>query len=166
MAPAGYTCGGDDYEAGFDEEFAAVEPVYGRIFQGRVGEEAVPEQGGGGDVDGEVEGFPESAAEADAEVGSGDDDGNNVERDGADGVLEWLAGGMDGVKEIEDSELRRFIEEKNDGMKDGEGESDVAGDVVQAEIIESAMRPLADGAVAKDHERAEEHVEGDGAYGG
>ena len=79
----------------------------------------MPEEGGGGDVDGEVEGFPEAAAEADAEIGSDDDDGDYVEGCGADSVFEGLAGGVDGVEEIEDAELRGFVEEKNDGMDYG-----------------------------------------------
>src|SRR5713226_1183472 len=92
--------------------------------------------------------------------------GDYVERDGADGVFEGLAGRVDGVEEIEDAEFRGFVEEKNDGMEDGEGEGDVAGEVVQAEIVEVAVRPLADGAVAEGHQGAEEHVERDGSYGG
>ena len=126
----------------------------------------MPEEGGGGDVDGEVEGFPEAATEANAEIRRDDDDGDYVKGYGADGVFEGLAGGVDGVEEIADAELRGFVEEKNDGMEDGEGEGGVAGEVVQAEIVEVAMRPLADGAVAEGHQGAEEHVEGDGAYGG
>jgi hypothetical protein len=126
----------------------------------------VPEEGGGGDVDGEVEGFPEAAAEADAEIGGDHHDGDYVEGYGADGVFEGLAGEMDGVEEIADAELRGFVEEENDGMENGQGEGGVAGEVVQAEIVEAAVRPLADGAVAEGHQGAEEHVEGDGSYGG
>jgi hypothetical protein len=37
---------------------------------------------------------------------------------------------------------------------------------VQAEIVQAAMRPLADGAVAEGHQGAEQHVEGDESYGG
>jgi len=51
-------------------------------------------------------------------------------------------------------------------VDDGERECEVAGDVVPAKIVEPAVRPLADGAIAEDHQRAEEHVEGDGAHGG
>src|SRR5713101_3111178 len=147
VAVAEYREDSDYGEAEFYEEFAAVEVVYRGIFQGRVGEEAVPEEGGGGDVDGEVEGFPEAAAEADAEIGRNYHDGDHVEGDGADRVLERLAGGVDGVEEIEDAELRGVVEEENDGMDDGQGEGGVAGEVVQAEIVEVSMRPLADRAV-------------------
>jgi len=73
-------CCDDYYYAGFHEEFSAVEPVWRGIFQGWVGEEAVPEESGGGDVDGEVEGFPDAPAEADAEIGRGNHDGDYVEQ--------------------------------------------------------------------------------------
>ena len=82
--------GGGDYDygdAGFYEEFAAVEPVYWGLFQGGVGEQAVPEKGCGGDIHGEVEGFPEAAAEADAQVGRGYYDGDDVESGGTDCVF-------------------------------------------------------------------------------
>jgi hypothetical protein len=73
---------------------------------------------------------------------------------------------VDGVEEIDYAEFCGFVEEKNDGMDYGEGQGDVAGNVVKAEIVEVAVRPLADGAVAEDHQGAEKHVERDGAYGG
>ena len=126
----------------------------------------MPEESGGGGVDGEVEGFPEVAAESNAEIRSGHNDGDDVEGGGADGVFERLAGGVYGIEQIDHAEFCGLVEEQNDGMDNGEGEGDVAGDIVKAKIIEAAMRPLADGAVAENHERAEEHVEGDGADGG
>ncbi len=49
-------------------------------------------------------------------------------------------------------------------MRDGQG--DVAGPVVEAEIVEAVMGPIADWAVAEGHHDAEEHVDGDGGYGG
>jgi hypothetical protein len=101
----------------------------------------VPKEGGGGDVDGEVERFPEAAAEADAEVGRNYYDGDDVERDGADGVLEGLAGGVHGIEEIDYSEFCGFVQQENDGMEDGEGERGVTGEVVQSEIVEAAVRP-------------------------
>ena len=70
------------------------------------------------------------------------------------------------VNEIEDKEARIFVKEQNHLMKNGNGEGNVPGPVVKAEIIEPMMRPRAVGAVAEGHEQAEEHVEGDGAYSG
>ena len=102
----------DDCGAEFYEEFAAVQPVYGSTLQVGVGEEAVVEEGGGGEIDGEVEGFPCAAAELDAEVGGDDDEGEDVEGDGADGVFEGLLRGMDGVDEIEDAEFWSFVQEQ------------------------------------------------------
>jgi hypothetical protein len=51
-------------------------------------------------------------------------------------------------------------------MEEGDGERNVAGPVVEAEIVEAVMRPVADGAVAEGHHDAEEHVDGDGGYCG
>lgn len=166
MAPAQDAGCEDDQQARFHEEFAGVEPVDRGIFQGWVGEQAVPEERGGGEVDGEVKGFPEAAAKAEPRVGSNHDNGDNVEGHGADGVLEGLAGRMDGVEEIENAELCGFVEQKNEGMKDREAQRDIPGNIVQAEVVQVAMRPLAHRAVPESHEGAEEHVESDGAYGG
>ena len=153
-------------EAGLDEEFAAVQPVYWGIFQGGVGEETVPEERGSSDVNGEVKGFPNATAETDAQIRRDNHDRDNIERKCADGVVERLARGVHGVEEIDDAEPCRFVEEQNDGMNNGERESQIAGDVVQAEIIKAAMRPLADGTVTEGHQGAEQHVEGDGSDGG
>src|ERR1700719_4293391 len=111
----------------------------------------MPEKGDGSDVNGEVERFPEAAAQANAEIGSADHDGHNVEGDSADGVLERLTGRVHRVEEIECAEFGGFVEEKNEGMENGQGERDVAGEVVQAEIVEVAMRPLAHRTVTESH---------------
>ena len=120
------------------------------------------EEGGGGEVDGEVEGFPGAAAELNAEVGSDDDEGEEVEGDGADGVFERLFGGVDGIEDVEDAEFWGFVEEERERVKNGDGQGDVAGPVVEAEIVEAVMRPVAHGAVAEGHHDAEKDVEGDG----
>jgi len=54
--------GGDENKAGFDEKLAAVGPMDGGILQGGIGEEAVPEERGGGEINREVERLPEMAA--------------------------------------------------------------------------------------------------------
>jgi len=73
---------------------------------------------------------------------------------------------VDGVEDVEDAEVGGLVEEKNDGMDDDEEEGEVAGPVVEAEIVEATVGPVADGAVAEGHQGAEEDVEGDGGYGG
>ena len=88
-----------------------------------------------------------------------------VEGDGADGVLDRLLRGVDGIEDVEDAEFGGFVEEQREGMEERDGEGDVAGPVVEVEIIEAVMRPVADGAVAEGHHDAEEDVEGDGADG-
>ena len=87
MAPAEEADRGDKHETGFDKQFAAVEPVDGIILQARGGEQAVEEQGGGGEIDAEMEGFPELAAEANTEIRSNDNEGQEVKRDGANRVF-------------------------------------------------------------------------------
>jgi len=51
--------GGDEKKAGFHKKLAAVGPMDGGILQGGIGEEAVPEERGGGEINGEVERLPE-----------------------------------------------------------------------------------------------------------
>jgi len=56
---AGYE---DESGAGFDEEFAAVEPIDLVMLKVGIGEEGVVEEGEGAEIDGEVESFPGAAA--------------------------------------------------------------------------------------------------------
>ncbi len=118
MAQAQQADGGDEEQAGFDKKLAAIEPLYGGIFQGGIGEQAVPEKRGGGEINGEVEGLPQAAAETDAHVGSDNDKGEQIESDGADSVVERLTGRMYGVDEVEDAEARIFVQKQNRRMKD------------------------------------------------
>ncbi len=73
---------------------------------------------------------------------------------------------MDGIDDVEGAEFWGFVEEQWERMENCEEESDVAGPVVKAEIVEAVMRPVTDGAVAEGHHDAEEHVDGDGGDGG
>ena len=92
MAQAQQTDGRDKEQARFDEEFATIEPVHRGIFQTGIGEEAVPEKGGGCKINGEVEGLPKMAPETDAQIGSDNHKCKQIESDGADGVVEGLGG--------------------------------------------------------------------------
>ena len=166
MPPAEEGSDDDDCSAGFDEEFAAVEPVDGGAFQVWVGEEGVPEKSDGGEVDGEMKGFPETTAQANTEVGGDDENGDDIESDGAESVFEGLLRGVDGEKDVEDAKVRGVVEEQDERMNGGEEESKVAGPVVDTEIVEAAMRPGAFWAITKDHECTEKHVESDSANGG
>jgi len=124
--PAGFFAGiaqaqqadaGDEQQAGFDEKFAAIEPIHGSVFQTGIGEQAVPEKSGGSEINGEVERFPKMAAETEAHVGSDDDEGEQIESDSADGIVERLLGRMHGVDDVQDTEARIFVEKQNRGMK-------------------------------------------------
>ena len=109
MAQAQQANGGDEEQARFDEEFAAVEPMDRVIFQAGISEQAVPKECCGREINGEVKGFPEMAAETDAQVGSGDDKCKQVESDCADAVVEGLGRRMFGIDEVEDEEARIFV---------------------------------------------------------
>ena len=65
-----------------------------------------------------MESFPGAAAKLNAEVGSDDHERNDVESEGADGVFERLLGGVDGVNDVEDAKLWRFVEEQWERMED------------------------------------------------
>ena len=75
-----------------------------------------------------------------------------------------MGSGLD--KEYRGLEFWGFVEEQRERMEECDDEGDVAGPVVEAEIVEAAMGPVADRAVAEGHHDAEEHVDGDGGYGG
>lgn len=111
MAPAEEADGGDQQEAGFDKQFAAVEPVDGIILQARGGEQAVEEQRGSGEVDAEMEGFPKVAAEAKTEIRSNHNEGQEVEGDGANRVFERLAGRVDRVDEVQKPKTWVFVDQ-------------------------------------------------------
>lgn len=49
-------------------------------------------------------------------------------------------------------------------MKRGERQCHVTGNFVQAKIIEPAIGPLADRAVAKNHQGSEQHIQRNSAY--
>ena len=159
--------GSEDDEGGTegDEEFAAVEPVHGGAVEAGVGEEGVPEKGDGAEIDGEVERLPETAAEADAEIGCDDHESEGVQGNGAECVFEGLLRRTEGIENVKQAEAGRLVEEQDERMDDGEEKREVAGPVVQGEIIEAVMRPGADGAIAEGHHDAEEHVEGDESDG-
>src|SRR5258705_3131158 len=113
-----------------------------------------------------MERLPKMAAKTKAHVGSDHDKREQVEGDGADGVVEGLGWRMDRIDEVEDAKGGSFAEEQDHRMEDGNEQRDVAGPVVDAEIIEAVMRPGAMRAVAEGHQQAQQHGQGDGADSG
>ena len=111
MTPAEEADGGDQQQAGFDKQFAAVEPVDGLILHARVGRQAVEEQSGSGEIDAEMEGFPKVAAEANAEIRSNHNEDEEVERDGANRVFQRLAGRVRRVDEVHEPKTWVFVEQ-------------------------------------------------------
>lgn len=163
MAPAQEGCDDKDRRTRFHEDFAAVQPVDGNVVERGINEEGMPEERDGTEVDGEVEGLPEVAAEANASVRGDDDDGENVESDGAQRGFEGLLRRVDRIDDVQKSIPRGLHKKQDERMGDGEEQREVPGPVVEAKIVEAAVRPGADRTVAKDHERAQEHVERHGA---
>src|SRR2546430_13791701 len=84
MTQAQQANGGDEEQARFDEELAAIEPIHRVIFQAGISEQAVPEKRGGGKVNGEMERLPKmAAAKMIAQVGSDNDKCHEVQRESA-----------------------------------------------------------------------------------
>ena len=92
MSQAQQTDGSDKDQTRFDEEFAAIEPIHGVIFQAGIGEQAVPEKSGSCEINRKMEGLPKMAAEADTHIGSDGYKREQIKSYGADGVVEGLGG--------------------------------------------------------------------------
>ena len=165
MAPAEEADRRDQQQAEFNKQFAAVEPVDGIILQARGGEQAVEEQSRGGEIDAEMERFPKVAAEAKTEIGSDDHESQEVERDGAARVFKRLSGRVDRVDEVLKAKARVLVQQQDGGMQERQRESKVAGPIVKAEVVESAMRPTTMWAVPNGHEHSEKQVQHDRANG-
>ncbi len=59
------------------------------------------------------------AAETDAQVGSGNDKSQQIESNGADGVVEGLGWRMHRIDKVEDAETGGPVKEQDYWMKDG-----------------------------------------------
>jgi hypothetical protein len=154
----------DEDEAAFNKELAAVEPVDGITLQRGVGEKAMKEKSGGCEIDAEMEGLPQVAAQSKTQVGSYDNECEKVERYGANGVFERLAGRVDRVEKVHEAKARVFVEKKDGRMQKRDGKSDVARPIVEPEIVEPMMRPGAMRAIPKRHEHPEKEVHSDCTY--
>src|SRR5436853_7923423 len=102
-----------------------------------------------------MEGFPKVAAEAKTEIRGNDNEGQEVECDGANRVFQRLAGGVDGVDEVQKANARVCVDEQDGGMQERKRESGVGGPVVEAEVVESTMGPGAVRSMPNGHELAE-----------
>ncbi len=104
-------------EADLDENFAAVEPVDWVALQARRSEKAMEEQSRGSEIDAEVEGLPKPASQTKPQKRSDDHESEEVKSDGADSVFQRLAGGMDGVDEVQKAKARIFVQKQDCWMK-------------------------------------------------
>src|SRR5213082_179276 len=103
MTPAQQADHCNQHEAGLDEELAAVEPVDGITLQGGVCEKTMKEKSGGGEIDAEMERLPHVAAQLETQIRRNDNEGKEIEGNGADSVFKRLAGRVDRVEKVQDA---------------------------------------------------------------
>ena len=155
----------DEQKADFDEDFAAVEVVHRAAGEIGIGQNSVSEEAGGCGVSEVMKELPEMASQLDAIEGSDDDDDEEIESGGADGVFERLKGGPEGEGDIEEAEGGATVQKQRKRMEYGEGECGIAGPAMNAKNVEAAVRPVADGAVASENHQADEDVGGGESHG-
>src|SRR5262245_31836494 len=110
VAPAKQADHRDQYEAEFDKDLAAIEPVDGVTLQGGIGKQAVKENSSSSEIDAEMERLPQMAAEPQPQIRGNHNEGKEIERNSANGVFERLAGRVHRTDEIEQAKPRVFIE--------------------------------------------------------
>ena len=72
---------------------------------------------------------------------------------------------MHGVDEVEEAEARIFVEEQNHRVKNCNRQRNVAGPIVNPEIIKPVMRPGTVWTVTKGHEHSQQYVQRNGTDG-
>lgn len=145
--------------ADLDEYLAAIEPVDRSAFEIGISEERVVEKRESAEINSEVKRLPCAAAKLNPKIGSDYHQGHYVKGDGTDAVFQRLLRRTDWIDQVDDAKMWRLVEEKHDGMNDSEEESDIACPIVEPEIVEAAMRPGANRAIAKGHQHAEKRVD-------
>ena len=160
VAPTKNADGRDQYKTGFNEELASIHPIHRSIFQVRIGEEAVEKKGGSGKINCEVEGLPEMAAQSKPHILSNHNERQKINSHCANGVFERLAWRMNRIDQVRQAEPWVLVQEQDRRMQKRHRECDVAGPVVQAKVVEPAMRPGAVRAIPKRHEHTQKHIHG------
>jgi hypothetical protein len=151
-------------EANLNEGLFGVEGIHRRILQEGIRENAVPEERESSRVNQEVKRLPGVASQSQPKVRSYDNDSEQIERGGAEGVIEWLSGRVHRINHIEDAKARGRREQQDNGMENGSGEKQIPGPIVQTEIIKMSMRPVADRAVTEGHHQTQKKIQSDEAY--
>lgn len=150
----------DEQKTNFHEDFAAVEIVHRAASQIGIGENSMSEEAGGGSIGEVVEKFPEMAPEVDAVKRSDDDDNEEIESGGAEGVFKRLKRRPYGEGDVHDAEGGAVVEKQRERMERGKGKSGVARPAMNAKNVEAAVRPVTDRAVASKNHQADEDVGG------
>ena len=71
----------------------------GPFFSSGRSRQAMKEKGSRPEINGEMEGLPQPATESDPEVGGNDDGGDQIQRNGAGCIFDWLAWGVHRIKD-------------------------------------------------------------------
>lgn len=150
----------DEQKANFHKDFSAVEIVHRAASQIGIGENSVSEEACGCNVSEVVEEFPEMASKLNAVKRSDDDDDEEIEGAGADGVFERLKRGPHWERNVHEAERGAAIQKEGKRMEHGEGEGGVAGPAMNTKNVKAAMRPAAHGAVASENHEADQDVGG------
>jgi hypothetical protein len=111
----------------------------------------VPEHRSDREINCKVKKLPQATAHADTQIRSQNNKEDQVKRDGPDGIVQGLARRMDRVNNVQHSKPSFFVEKEDDRVEDRYERRKISGSVVQAKIIDPAMRPIALRAVAKSH---------------
>jgi len=123
------------------------------------------EKGRRGEIDAEMKSLPQVAAQPKTEVRSHDHKGEEIEGNGADSVFERLAGRVDRVNEVLHAKARALVQKQNGRMQQRHRKSDIAGPIVEPEIVEPMMGPGAIRAIPKRHQHPEQKVQSNDADG-
>ena len=150
----------DEQKANFDKYLSAVKVINRAAGQIRIGKNSVSEEAGSRGVGEVMEKFPEVASELDAVEGSDDDDDEQIERGGADGVFKRLKRRPHGKSNIHEAERRARVQKQRKRMEACEGERGVTGPAMNAKNVEAPVRPVAHRAIASKNHQADEDVGG------
>lgn len=98
-------------------------------------------------------------AQLESQIRRNDNEGKEIEGNGADRVFKRLAGRVDGVEKVQDTKVWIFVQKQEGRMQQRHRERGIAGPVVQAKIVEPSMRPGTMRAIPKGHEHSKEEVQ-------
>ena len=138
-----------DKSKNLDKDFASIQQVGMAILQVGIGEEAVEEKKHGGRKNQVMDAPPKRAPHARPKKRRDEYQQQEVHGSGAGDVDERLERRLDGQEDIEDAKMRLVNKQQDKGMGQHEHDGAVRRPLMEGEDIESPVRPMTHGAVAK-----------------